>query len=115
MNTLIKIIMVVIMTFSVSALAHVSLKASMPTDNAMLMKSPETLSLSFTKNVKIVKLSLKNKQGEKIKFGFKPTKESNSEFSWKLPKLAPANYIVEATFLGKDGHKMKESFGFMVH
>ena len=59
--------------------------------------------------------AVKNKQGKKVKFGFQPSKEASSEFSWKLPQLAPANYIVDVTFLGKYGHKMKDNFGFMVH
>jgi len=115
MKSFIKFLTVIAVVCSTSASAHVHLQKSIPADNEMLMQTPETLSLTFSNNVKIVKLSLKNKQGQKINFGFKPTKEANSQFSWELPKLAPANYIVEAIFLGKDGHKMKKSFGFMVH
>jgi len=114
-KTIIKFLTLITFAFSTSVLAHVHLHKSIPTNNAMLMTTPENLSLTFTKEVKIVKLTLKNKSGDKIKFGFKPTKQAKSEFFWKLPTLVPANYVVEATFLGKDGHKMKDSFGFMVH
>jgi methionine-rich copper-binding protein CopC len=115
MKTLIKFLAVISVVFSSTVFAHVHLEKSVPADNAMLMKAPEELSLTFSKEVRVIKIILKNKQDDKIKFGFKPSKEANSEFSWKLPNLAPANYIVDVTFLGKDGHKMKNSFGFMVH
>ena len=115
MNKLIKYLIAISFVFSSSVAAHVSLKSSTPADNAMLMEAPQTLSLEFSKNVKIVKLSLENNQGEKIKFGFKPTKEAGTDFSWDLPELAPANYSIEMIFIGKDGHKMKDSIRFMIH
>lgn len=115
MKTLIKFLAVISVVFSSAVLAHVHLEKSVPSDNSMLMSTPEKLTLTFTKDVRLVKVSLKNKQGKKVKFGFKPSKETSNEFSWKLPALAPASYIVDVTFLGKDGHKMKANFGFMVH
>ena len=115
MKTLIKILAVISILFSSTVFAHVHLEKSVPSDNAMLMSTPEKLTLTFSKDVRLVTVSLKNKQGKKVKFGFKPSNEASNEFSWKLPKLAPANYIVDVTFLGKDGHKMKDNFGFMVH
>ena len=115
MKALIKILAVISVVISSAVFAHVNLEKSSPSDNAMLMTSPEELTLKFSKEVRLVKVSLKNKQGKKVKFGFQPSKEASSEFSWKLPQLAPANYIVDVTFLGKDGHKMKDNFGFIVH
>jgi methionine-rich copper-binding protein CopC len=79
------------------------------------MNTTEELKFVLNKEVRVVKVTLQSKKGEKVKFGFKPSKEASSEFTWKLPKLAPANYVVDVTFLGKDGHKMKDSFSFMVH
>lgn len=115
MKTLINILVAISFVFSSSVFAHVNLEKSIPANNAMLMSAPEELTLTFSKEVRLIKVSLKNKQGKKVTFGFKPSKEASNEFSWKLPKLASANYIVDVTFLGKDGHKMKDNFGFMVH
>ncbi|KMT66767.1 copper resistance protein CopC [Catenovulum maritimum] len=115
MKKLIKFLTVISVVFSSAVFAHVHLEKSVPADNAMLMKTPEKLALTFSKEVRVVKVTLQSKKGEKVKFGFKPSKEASSEFTWKLPKLAPANYVVDVTFLGKDGHKMKDSFSFMVH
>ena len=115
MKTLIKFLTVISVVFSSAVFAHVHLEKSVPADNAMLMNPPEELTLVFTKEVRVVKVSLANKQGEEFKFGFEPSKVATSKFTWKLPKLAPAKYAVDVTFLGNDGHKMKHSFGFMVH
>ena len=115
MKTLIKLLTIISVVFSSAVFAHVHLEKSVPADNTMLMNTPEKLTLGFSKEVRVVKVTLKNKKGENIKFDFKPSKEASREFSWELPKLAPTNYIVDVTYLGKDGHKMKDSFGFMVH
>ncbi len=115
MKKLIKLLSVVSVVFSGAVLAHVHLETSVPADNEILKKAPEELTLAFSKEVRIVKITLKSEQGEKIKFGFKPSNEARGEFTWTLPKLAPATYAVNVTFLGKDGHKMKDSFGFTVH
>ncbi len=115
MKSLIKFLTVISVVFSSAVFAHVQLEKSVPADNAMLMQTPEELTFTFSKEVRVVKITLKNKKGKKIQFGFKPTKEASAEFTWKLPKLAPENYVVDVTFLGKDGHKMKDSIGFMVH
>ncbi|WP_206485111.1 copper resistance CopC family protein [Thalassotalea sp. G2M2-11] len=115
MNLIIKFLIVISLAISSTVFAHVHLEKSVPADSAMLMKAPEALSLTFSKEVRVVKVSLRNNQGDKINFGFKPVKAASKQFSWQLPKMAPASYTVNITFLGKDGHKMKDSFGFMVH
>ena len=115
MKTLIKLLTIISVVFSSAVFAHVHLEKSVPADNAMLMNTPEKLTLGFSKEVRVVKVTLKDKKGEEFKFGFEPSKVATSKFTWKLPKLAPANYTVDVTFLGNDGHKMKHSFGFMVH
>lgn len=115
MKTLIKFLTVIGLVISSTAFAHVKLDSSVPADNAMLMSSPKELSLKFTKPVRVVKVSLKSKKGQKVDFNFKPSKQQGTEHNWALPKLKPANYIVNVTFLGADGHKMKHSLGFMVH
>lgn len=117
MKTLINLITVMSIAFSSAVFAHagIKLESSAPIDNAMLMKTPEELSLKFSKEVRLVKVSLKNKSGTKIKFGFTPTKQATAYYSWSLPELAPSNYEVDWVVLGADGHKMHGKFGFMVH
>ncbi|MBS3796152.1 MULTISPECIES: copper resistance CopC family protein [unclassified Pseudoalteromonas] len=115
MKSLIHFLAAITLAFSSAVFAHVDLKTSVPADKATLAQTPELLSLTFTKEVRLVKVSLKNAQGEAIKFGFKPTKEASLEHSWALPELAPSSYQVDMIFLGQDGHKMKSSVSFVVN
>ncbi|MDU0352691.1 copper resistance protein CopC [Paraglaciecola aquimarina] len=84
MKTLIKFLTVISVVFSSAVFAHVHLEKSVPANNAMLMKTPDTLALKFSKEVRVIKVSLKNKQGKEFKFGFEPSKASSSEFLWRL-------------------------------
>ncbi len=115
MKTLIKVLIASSVIFSSVAFAHVNLEKSMPANNAMLMKPPAELSLSFSKDVRVIKLILKNNQDKEIELNFKPSKKSSTKFLWELPKLTPSNYMVDVTYLGEDGHKMKSKINFMVH
>ncbi len=117
MKTLIKSVAVLGLLFSSIAMAHegIEIESSVPADNAMLMESPSELAVSFSKEVRLIKVVLKNQQGDGVDFDFTPPKEAAAHFSWSLPKLSPAHYQVELIILGADGHKMKESFSFMVH
>ncbi len=115
MKDFIQLFAVASLAFSSGLLAHVKVSSSEPANQAMLMQTPKKLSLSFSQEVRVIKATLKTKQGKKVDFDFKPTKQAAAEFSWALPKLAPANYQVDLIFLGSDGHKMKERFDFMLH
>ena len=55
---------------------------------------------------------LKNKS---INFDFKPSATPSTDFNWSLPSLAQGTYTVKWTALGGDGHKMTDTFRFMVH
>ncbi|WP_088329429.1 copper resistance protein CopC [Lacimicrobium sp. SS2-24] len=114
MKKLIRFLSVMMFVFSGTALAHVQLKESAPSDDTILTDSPQVLSLTFSSDVRIVRASLSNQQGKKIDFGFKPSMQSDNHFSWQLPKLVAEDYTVEIIFFGTDGHKMKESLSFTV-
>lgn len=101
------------LTFSASA--HVSLKQSTPENNAMLMQSPEKLSLTFSGDVRLAKVTVKNSKNQPMDISFKPSATPNKNFSWALPNLAKGNYTVKWIALGSDGHKMSGSFNFMLH
>ena len=102
-----------VLTFSASA--HISLKQSTPTQEAMLMKSPEQLSLTFGGEVRLAKVIIKDEKNKSINFDFKPSSTPSTDFNWSLPSLAHGTYTVKWTVLGGDGHKMSDSFSFMVH
>ena len=102
-----------VLTFSASA--HISLKQSTPAQEAMLMKSPEQLSLTFGGEVRLAKVIIKDEKNKSINFDFKPSATPSTDFNWSLPSLAQGTYTVKWTALGGDGHKMTGTFRFMVH
>ena len=102
-----------VLTFSASA--HISLKQSTPTQEAMLMQSPEQLSLTFGGEVRLAKVIIKDEKNKTINFDFKPSATPSTDFNWSLPSLAQGTYTVKWTALGGDGHKMTGTFRFMVH
>ena len=64
-----------VLTFSASA--HISLKQSTPAQEAMLMKSPEQLSLTFGGEVRLAKVIIKDEKNNSINFDFKNQEEDN--------------------------------------
>lgn len=104
------------MTFaSASVIAHTGLESSTPSNNAMLMKSPKTLAVSFGSNIRLVSLSIVNAKNEEVPIEFAPTMQPSQSFTYELPTLMPNSYKVSWTIMGDDGHKMKGDFSFMVH
>ncbi|ATC84459.1 Copper resistance protein CopC [Pseudoalteromonas carrageenovora] len=102
-----------VLTFSASA--HISLKQSIPAQEAMLMQGPEELSLIFSGEVRLAKVIIKDEKNKTINFDFKPSATPSTDFNWSLPSLAQGTYTVKWTALGGDGHKMTGTFRFMVH
>ena len=100
---------------SMSAFAHTDLASSVPNNNAMLMKSPEMIEVTFDDSVRLVNLLLVNSKEETIEIDFAPTMDASETFSYALPSLAPDTYKASWTIMGEDGHKMKGDFSFMVH
>ncbi len=102
-----------VLTFSASA--HISLKQSIPAQEAMLMQGPKELSLIFSGEVRLAKVIIKDEKNKTINFDFKPSATPSTDFNWSLPSLAQGTYTVKWTALGGDGHKMTGTFRFMVH
>jgi len=97
------------------AVAHSGLQDSTPANGAMLNQSPEDLMLEFSMEVKLVKVQLTDQSGEAIKLINKPSKNFETNFSIALPLLDMGSYKVKWIAMGKDAHKMKGDFTFMLH
>ncbi|WP_019029733.1 copper resistance CopC family protein [Colwellia piezophila] len=115
MNTIKILLTVTLLFISSSVLAHAGLKSSLPKDGAMLMASPKLLQLAFTKDVHLVKLTVSDQNGALMPIEFKPSAKTSANYSLALPLLPSSNYQVNWTIMGKDAHKMKGKFAFMVH
>jgi methionine-rich copper-binding protein CopC len=94
--------------------AHSGLTYSTPESGAMLMQPPGDLILEFSMEVKLVKVQLTDQSGESIKLINKPSKNFATNFSIALPVLDTGSYKVKWIAMGKDAHKMKGDFTFML-
>lgn len=117
MKFLNKYIFVFSFLFSGAALSHggIELINKTPNDNAMLMESPGSLSFTFSQALHLMKVVVHGENTGEVDFAFKPSRDKQAEYSWTLPTLKPDTYTVEWIAMGSDGHKMKESYSFMVH
>jgi hypothetical protein len=107
------IFMVTSLLMAMSVSAHVGLESSMPSENEVLSNSPEHLSLTFTGQVRLVKLELVNVESElAVDLDFKPTADAKDSFKITLTELKAGEYAVFWTVLGNDGHKMSDTFNF---
>jgi len=95
--------------------AHSGLKHSTPANGAMLIQPPEDLMLEFSMAVKLVKVQLTDQSGEAIKLINIPSKNFETNFRIALPMLDMGSYKVKWIAMGKDAHKMKGDFTFMLH
>jgi methionine-rich copper-binding protein CopC len=95
--------------------AHSGLTDSRPENGTMLMQPPEDLMLEFSMPVKLVKVQLTDQSGEAIKVINKPSKNFETSFNIALPMLDTGSYKVKWIAMGKDIHKMKGDFTFMLH
>lgn len=103
------------LTLSSSVWAHVGLSSSNPVKGAMLNESPSKLELTYSAPVRLVKVSLQNAQNKSIALTLPGIVKPQSHYSFALPVLAASSYTVSWMTMGKDGHKMKGKFNFMVH
>jgi copper resistance protein C len=105
----------VALLFAGQVFAHVRLTEAVPADKAMLMQTPATLSLAFSGQVRLTKVTLTAADNTSIAFGFTPSAVPAEQFSWALPVLQSGNYQVSWVALGADGHKMSGDLAFMLH
>jgi len=95
--------------------AHSGLKNSIPENGAMLNQLPEKVGLEFAMPVKLVKLKVIEEPGKLVKVTTAPSKEFKSNFNIALPVLEAGKYKVIWVTMGKDAHKMKGEFTFIIH
>ena len=94
--------------------AHSGLENSTPANGAMLNQLPESVELEFSLPVKLVKLKVIEQSGKLVKVTSAPSKEFKSNFSIELPELEAGKYKVIWVTMGKDAHKMKGEFTFLL-
>ena len=103
------------LAISASSWAHVGLKEASPAQDAILMESPNDLSLTFSAKVRLIKLSVSTDTQSLVEFGFTPSAEASVMYESQLPNLLPGSYDVNWVALGEDGHKMSGQYQFTLH
>ena len=105
-----------LLLISSALFAHTTMKSTIPANNAVLEEPPKTLSLTFKAEVRLMKIGLRDTNLEAVMVDFKPTPKAAKSFIIDLPELTTAGtYNASWMAMGKDGHKMKGNFVFMVN
>jgi len=99
--------------FSNVLFAHTKLKESHPANDSAV-SSVKELKLVFNGKVKLMKVTLKNEAGEKVKTGFKLSPGAKDTFIIPLTSLSKGNYLASWVAMGKETHKMKGDISFKV-
>ena len=98
---------------ALNAQAHTVLSSSVPADKAVEAAAPETITLSFSTEVRLTGLSLEDGAGEGIDLGSLPT-TVQQEFVIEAPSLPPGTYLVSWRAVGADTHVVSGEFQFEV-
>jgi len=104
---------VVLLTlFSAVALAHTSLKTSVPADGQTVSAVPQ-ISVEFGAPIRLMAFELTDSGGTVIPTGFSrsPVKQSHFEIALSTP-LPKTTYKVSWMAIGDDGHKIDGSYSF---
>jgi hypothetical protein len=98
--------------FAGPAQAHSVLESSIPADGTTVTE-PKTVSLTFTRAVRLVTLKLIAKDVD-TSLPVDRSAPAAKSFSAPLPTVAPGAYEVKWTASARDGHIMTGSFSFTV-
>jgi methionine-rich copper-binding protein CopC len=103
-----------LLMLSSALFAHTKLVESSPVDGDVLADAPQTLELTFSTDVQLLKLDIANADGAAQLANFAASANKSRTFSIALPELGPSAYAVTWTILGADGHRVEGSMGFLV-
>ena len=96
------------------ASAHVKVVKTSPVSGETLESSPSSLTISYSKNVRLVSIKLSHTDGGEISLDYKLTYAPTAEFVIPVPELKPGKYKAEWVIMGTDSHKMNSSLSFEV-
>ena len=108
------ILMISMLVISQSIWAHAYLDASTPENGAKIKSSPEHISLTFSKPVKLFKFEYLSPQNESLETGFKASMVDQSEYVIEVNSSVDGLHSVYWTIMGQDGHKVEGYFQFTV-
>lgn len=97
-----------------SALAHNTLTASVPSDQAVLTESPDSIELTFSDATYLEQVELTTNDGNNIPLDIDLSPAAGRQFSIPVPALGNGEYRVAWLVVGDDTHEIKGEFSFTV-
>lgn len=107
------LIVIAAMFTTLPAWAHSKVASSEPTAGSTVT-APKTLSVTFTRELRLVMLKLTADGKDDVVVPVDSAAAATKSFSFPLPALAPATYTVRWRGTGEDGHIMNGTFSFTV-
>lgn len=92
--------------------AHTDLVSSSPAGDEHLQTPPEHLALTFGDPVMLMRITLADGAGDRVRLDFRPNREADTAYRINLPILAHGHYQVEWRAMAEDGHTMTGHFSF---
>ena len=84
-----------------------------PGDDSVLASDPASLGLSFPRNVRLVKLTLRNEERDWVDINFRYNPRAEDDYSLDLPELGQAiYYTADWAILGVNDLLIRGSFSF---
>ena len=114
---LVKYALCLLVLLNGAVFAHTALKESVPAEGSVLIASPEHLQLSFTEDVRLLRLDVVTaleSAEKKVDIGFAPEATAKVEYAFSLPDLSPGNYRVDWSVMGADSHAVQGSVAFSI-
>lgn len=97
-----------------TAMAHNTLTASVPSDQALLTESPDAIQLRFSDATYLEGIELTTLDGKNIPLEVEPTQTAARQFTIPVPALGNDEYRVAWVVVGDDTHEIKGEFSFKV-
>lgn len=84
-----------------------------PANDDVLARAPALLMLDFPRNVRLVKLTLRNQSRDWVDISFRYDPRPNNNYSWQLPQLDQSvYYTADWAILGGNEQLLRGSFSF---
>ncbi|MCK1997429.1 copper resistance protein CopC [Psychrobacillus psychrodurans] len=107
-------LLILLFTFTPSALAHTGLESSVPQDGEVITENISTLSLTFNTTIEDTStFKVTKESGLEISLAEHIVKEKEMVGTLSSP-LQDGTYIVTWKIIGEDGHPIEKSYSFSV-
>ena len=99
--------------FQLAVSAHTGLRETTPDNGAVVKVAPTEINLSFSGDVKLIRLELMG-VGHEMPTSFEPNVTAQASFTFATPGMHPGKFTVNWAAIGADGHTLTDSFEFEV-